>query len=78
MFIESGRFDLWNTSMRLIGDVRPPEINFKSWVSQTSLICITHRYVLRPGIKLKPSLDRFDLACLTGKERHSNDKTSVV
>ena len=75
MFIESGRFDLWNTSMRLIGDVRPPEINFKSWVSQTSLICITHRYVLRPGIKLKPSLDRFDLTCLAGKERHSNDKT---
>ena len=30
MFIESGRFDLWNTSMRLIGDVRLPEINWSA------------------------------------------------
>ena len=30
MFIESGRFDLWNTSMRSIDEVRPLENKF--WI----------------------------------------------
>ena len=52
-------------------------LNWRRASPGNKLICITNWYVLRPGNKLKPSLDRFDLTCLTGKERHSNDKTKL-
>lgn len=76
MFFESERFDLRNTSMRLIGGVRPPENKFYI-LSELKLFDL-HNTLIRasPWKQIEAFIGsrRFDLMCLTSKERHSNDK----
>ena len=71
MFIESGRFELWNTSMRLIDDVRPPENIF--WILIESKLFDLHNTLIRASPWKQ--IEAFMGSLWSGKERHSNDKT---